>query len=436
MLMEEHNVAADTFGEQVIDPGTAEILQLASEQAEELRQLFLPGERESIEEELRDMLTAHLAAIGLADKAYGDSTGYLPKDVVRRIHASHRQEANDREAVLLYTDGRRLLENFARGDEVSVSAIDPELVLVEPDTPESALFRLATLLWSVPVSRGYGRRLRFLIRDRVNGKLIGIFALGSPVFNLRDRDNWIGWDQDMRRQRLINVMDAFVVGAVPPYSQLLGGKLVAALMGSTEVSEEFDRQYAERKGIIRQKVQTARLVLITTTSALGRSSLYNRLRLPGLIEFQRLGTTSGYGHFHVSEPIFRRMRRLLQVSGHKYASGHQYGDGPNWRMRVIRSSLELLDIEEDSLRHGILREIYAAPLAEHWREYLLGQDVELDLARPPAKRIAEACLRRWMIPRSERRPEYRIWTREDTWALLAGATGDANVKGRESRDHE
>jgi Druantia protein DruA len=38
------------------------------------------------------------------------------------------------------------------------------------------------------VSRGYGRRMRFLIWDQSNEKLIGLIVLGDPVFNLRVRD--------------------------------------------------------------------------------------------------------------------------------------------------------------------------------------------------------------------------------------------------------
>ncbi len=34
--------------------------------------------------------------------------------------------------------------------------------------------------------------MRYLVYDRNNDKLIGIFALTDPVFNLRVRDAWIG----------------------------------------------------------------------------------------------------------------------------------------------------------------------------------------------------------------------------------------------------
>ena len=56
---------------------------------------------------------------------------------------------------------------------------------------------------------------------------MGIIAIGAPVFNLSARDNLIDWNVKARSERLVNVMDAYVLGAVPPYNTLLGGKLVA-----------------------------------------------------------------------------------------------------------------------------------------------------------------------------------------------------------------
>jgi hypothetical protein len=74
-------------------------------------------------------------------------------------------------------------------------------------------------------------------------------------------------------------MDAFVLGAVPPYSSLIGGKLIASLVASQEVGDAFDAKYGTRPGVISQRAKNPRLVLVTVTSALGRSSVYNRLRL-------------------------------------------------------------------------------------------------------------------------------------------------------------
>jgi hypothetical protein len=44
--------------------------------------------------------------------------------------------------------------------------------------------------------------------DNHNGKLIGITAIGDPVFNLSVRDNLIDRDARARGERLVNIMDA------------------------------------------------------------------------------------------------------------------------------------------------------------------------------------------------------------------------------------
>jgi hypothetical protein len=327
----------------------------------------------------------------------------LTKQRVRELHGVHRMEILKKERAFVLERGHDLVKNFATGRQVNPEAIDPELVAVSAETPESDLFRLATLLWSVPVSQGYGRRLRFLVRDRQNGKLIGLFALGDPVFNLKARDEWIGWTHEDRAERLVHIMDAYVVGAVPPYAQLIGGKLIAALMTSAEVVEAHEKKYSGRESLITREVKRARLVLITTTSALGRSSLYNRLAILGGPRFTRIGTTRGFGHFHFSGPTFDLLRNYLAQRGHPYASGHRFGMGPNWRLRVTRAALEDVGYEGDFLlRHGVPREVYAAPLAENWRQVLLGEHQRVRTRVLPAKEIADYCLKRWIIPRSHR----------------------------------
>ena len=189
---------------------------------------------------------------------------------------------------------------FAEGREVEPSRITPELVLIEKsDSLEGYIFRAATLLWSVPVSRGYGRRMRYLVIDKQNEKLVGIFALGDPVFNLKCRDNWIGWNVNQRRQNLVCVLDAYVLGSIPPYSFILGGKLIGSLLAVEEIRRAFRDRYSCGKGIISQAVKDAHLVLVTTTSALGRSSIYNRLRLPNIITFNKITPNQRY---YISSP--------------------------------------------------------------------------------------------------------------------------------------
>ena len=372
---------------------------------------------------LRAEILAHLQTIGLNGNR---PDAPLTKDQVRHVHRLHRQAARDR--ILRALGGRleALKSEIADGVEVDPAAIQPYLVPVRSGTLESDLFRFATLQWSIPVSQGYGRRLRFLVKDRSNGKLIGLFALGDPVFNLRARDKWIGWDQAGRRERLVNVMDAYVVGAVPPYSILLGGKLVTSLMASKEVSEVFDERYGDRKGTISGTQKNARLALITVTSALGKSSMYNRLKLfandenradnPPVVELRKIGATTGYGHFQISDELFSKLRELLRDAEHPYVDGHKFGNGPNWRLRLLRAGLEFLELNADhALKHGIQREVYVMPLACNAKEYLARIESEAAFDPRSVEEISNLAIKRWVAPRAKRDLSFQEFQRRDFW---------------------
>jgi len=377
---------------------------------------------------LRRRIHEHLLGLGFSKNCKGYFLdGEMSKQRIRDLHSAHRQGVLLQNQAFIETHAPELIRFFATGRQVDPSRIAPELVEVKSETAESRLFRLACLLWSVPVSQGFGRRLRFLVRDRQNGCLIGLFALGDPVFNLSARDAWVGWTHKDRSERLVHVMDAYVVGALPPYSLLIGGKLVAALMGCSEVKAAYERKYLGRQAVISGSEHRARLVLLTTTSALGKSSIYNRLNIPNGPRFERIGSTKGFGHFHLSGQVFESLREYLEDHGHPYASGHRFGMGPNWKIRVARKALEMLGIHGNAvLKHGIEREVYAIPLANNCREILLGEHRNVRSRTLPLSEIADFCLDRWVLPRAERDKRYKSFARSRIMECLQnGGPGPA-----------
>ena len=374
---------------------------------------------ESLRVEIRDRVLAHLNHMNVALKRLQSSD---PKEAVRQMHLTQRNSLMERHRKALARHVPRLLDRFALGRDIDPPSIEPQLILVDSRDDSGRLFRLASTLWSVPVSPGYGRRMRYLVEDRSNGKLIAIFALGDPVAGMGARDKWIGWNAKQRRNRLSSVLDAYVCGAMPPYNGLLGGKLVACLMGASEVIEEFDRRYRHKPNH-KGQYKYPRLALITVTSALGRSSMYNRVKLPGLVELRKLeSATSGWGHFQIPDDIFSDMRRLLALVDHRYSSGHQFGDGPNWRLRTIREALTRVGLSTDILRHGISRDVFVMPLATNWEAYLKQETDECELHRPSVGKIASAARTRWIIPRAERMPEWADWGEEDRSRLFEELT--------------
>lgn len=314
----------------------------------------------------------------------------------------------------------RLLSYIASGEDVIPDRIRPRLVLVQPGSEDELLFRYARLHWSIPVSAGYGRRLRFVVYDESNGKLIGIFGLGDPIFGLGPRDRWIGWSHKAKKNRLQCVMDLFVLGAIPPYSHLLCGKLVALLATSRTVREAFRRKYGGRPSYIGRKPLDGRLALLTTTSALGRSSLYNRLRYKDDLVFQSAGFTRGSGDFHFSNGFFGDLRQFALKHCNATAKHTLWGKGFRNRRELVRKTLPLLGLPKEFLYHGVKREIFLAPLASNTAAFLCGDDQRLQYRDLTEEDVFRWFRDRWLLPRAERdksylgfdSKDYRLWRSE------------------------
>src|SRR5437764_954651 len=101
----------------------------------------------------------------------------LDKDSLRHLHSlavEHQRELARKHVQPYESD---LLKCFASGAEILPDRISPRLVPIESDSWEALIFRYAKLHWSVPVSAGYGRRVRFLVVDDQNEKLMGVLGL-------------------------------------------------------------------------------------------------------------------------------------------------------------------------------------------------------------------------------------------------------------------
>lgn len=340
----------------------------------------------------------------------------VTKEDLRCLHAQAVQHriAKAREGLQRFEPA--LLQRLATGARLEPARITPRLVEVRSGSPDELLFRYASLHWSIPVSSGYGRRLRFLVIDNHNDKLIGLIGLGDPVYSLGVRDQWIGWAPAMRRRRLQNVMDAFVLGAVPPYSMLLAGKLVALLTASNEVRAAFRRKYRGSRSLIRRATVDGRLSLITTSSALGRSSIYNRLRYERAFLFQSVGFTKGSGDFHFSNGLYSVIADYARRHCAPTAKERRWGSGFRNRREVIKKCLSRLGLSSEWIYHGVQREVFVAPLAENTIEFLRGDHSRLVWRDYPADALAEYFKHRWLIPRSLSDHRYRTW-RPDEWQL-------------------
>jgi hypothetical protein len=340
----------------------------------------------------------------------------LSKEGIRELHETAVEHRIERARDGLFRVEKDLLRHIASGYEIDPSQMSPRLVEVRPESQEELLFRYASLHWSIPVSSGYGRRLRFLVVDDSNGKLVGLIGLGDPVYSLGPRDEWVGWSPSDRKKRLGHVMDAFVLGAVPPYSFLLCGKLVAMLAASDTVRRAFKRKYGGTRSVIRRKLHDGRLALITTASALGRSSIYNRLRFGDGLLYQSVGFTKGSGEFHFSNGLYGAITEFAEEHCEPTAKQERWGTGFRNRREVIKKCLPALGLSSDWVYHGIEREVFVVPLARNAREFLRGQHTRLLWHQQTEAQMFEYFRDRWMLPRASWDDSFKSWSR-DEWVI-------------------
>ncbi len=359
---------------------------------------------------LRSRIVDNLVKLGFG--ITNDGQLFLPQDkqLVRNAHSiAVKLNISKHRKIIEKHDEEFLNKYIIDGKDLDVANIDPWLETVNDEN--SNLFNWIKLHWSIPISAGYGRRLRYLVKDRTNDAIIGIIGLADPVYGLKDRDSLIGWSADMRRKRLKNVMDAFVLGAVPPYSNVLGGKLIASLLASPRIRNDFRKKYKGTRALISGSVFDGKLAAITTASAYGKSSVYDRIKIKDGPEFRHSGWTSGSGEFHLFSDAYPELVELVKDDVNK-RKNPLWGTGIRNRRVVILEALEKLSLPKTLMYHNLKRELFIMPLGRSSFEFLRGESDIIDYYNLKQEDISDFIIRRWMIPRSVRDQSYLEFRKE------------------------
>lgn len=181
-----------------------------------------------------------------------------------------------------------------------------------------------------------------------------------------------------------SVMELITCGAVPPYRDVLGGKLVAMLMLSRTVVNDFQAKYANRVSLIASAIagkpiyRPSRLALITTSSLYPvGSSQYNRIKVPiggGVLRYCRIGITDSFGTVHFAPDTVECLSRVARLSEFNRRNvNNLFGEGSSPKLRLLRSGLDALGLASDAfLRHHSPRLLYGAALCSNINELLLG----------------------------------------------------------------
>lgn len=211
-----------------------------------------------------------------------------------------------------------------------------------------------------------------------------------------------------------SILELNVCGAIPPYNEILGGKLAALLAISPKVVFDYKKRYGKRPSEIASRmkgkkvIRPANLIYVGTTSlyTVGASQ-YNRLKLPAgflrpgspEIKWQRLkvkiedeapqdedlaqGRTKGYGTLHISRVTLQALEEATHANDVLNVY-HAFGEGPSPKLRIIRQALDSLfqpghrSATDEMSRHEMSRLVYGAWIATNGPALFKGKASEPD----------------------------------------------------------
>ncbi len=240
-----------------------------------------------------------------------------------------------------------------------------------------------------------------------------------------------------------SLMELNVCGAIPPYNEILGGKLVALLATSPQVIHDYKERYSNKASMIASRLKgenvyrPADLVYVGTTSLyyVG-SSQYNRLKIPGDVfgsdfdvVWKKLGMTIGFGTMHISKATTLSLTEATSDGFNRI--NHVFGEGASPKMRLLTMAIrELLEsTNEDSKdfsKHAMSRIVYGVCLARNTADYLMGKakkpDYYTDLThyQEGTQKVIDYWTSRWLESRLNFEPIYERIINFDKQGFLVG----------------
>lgn len=221
-------------------------------------------------------------------------------------------------------------------------------------------------------------------------------------------------------------LEVTVCGAIPPFSEALGGKLVVAQFAHPRVIQAVRTPLGDLVGrtffadALAEEVFSPGMIAITTKGLYaGHSPLYNRSSVPGKgasLIMRKIAETAGQTSTLMSKATAVAARRLVlanEVAGERKVS-NMYGSGGAKRHRVLEVAARQAGLSMDVVNAGIRRPVYGMafvdnPEAVAWENAsplwkIDSDENEVDYV----SRAVEEWRKRWLIKAEARLKENDI----------------------------
>ncbi len=177
------------------------------------------------------------------------------KETYRQIHDFSKKEQINLQKNFVEEGFETVRKYLVNGKDLNPSEIELEFRMIEEGTEEHKIYRWWNLVWwSVPYQRAYGRQMRFLLWDKTHNAPFGLIGLQSPVLKMSIRDNYLQIPNETLDLWGNKSMQAQRLGAIPPYNQLLGGKMVAMALTASELRRAYKKKYKDTETLMQKRI--------------------------------------------------------------------------------------------------------------------------------------------------------------------------------------
>lgn len=254
-----------------------------------------------------------------------------------------------------------------------IEQLNPIARVVRTDDDEQTWLQTRIFCHSADYEQTPGRYFKILVEDD-NGRILGFAAIASDIPSMKPRDEYIGWDKDIRMKGagqgkiLHSAVGTTIASTQPLGFNFLGGKLVAGLVTSKPVRDFWQKSYNNV------------LVGMTTTSLYGPFSMYNNHKW-----WHGCGVTAGKVTIKPDERFYKTWHDWLKEhKSQKYNEMMTQKEGVSGpvtsaKMRVLNMIYGIVGIRAVNYNHGFERGIYYSSFYENTKEFLCGKIEEKEL---------------------------------------------------------
>lgn len=298
------------------------------------------------------------------------------KNFLRSIHKKRKLEQLHKYRYFL-KNYYSLVREYYKGVEINPEDIQLEIRFIDPKKKpeEYILFKWWNLVWwSLPYEKSVGRRICYMLFDINHNLPFGLVVLQSPVLYCKARDEYLGITKENRDYWINQSLYGQRIGALPPYNEILGGKMVAMSLSSMEIRKEYRKRYHNKVTSKKRRVLPSRILFLYTLSAYGRSKIYEELYYKSRPLSIFVGYSSGAGTFHIPDKIYRELLSLLgNVNTSVFVN-------PSRKLKLVSKAFKIIGLYGFEY-HNIKRAIYLFPHVYNLIEIIRNGD------KPKWKRI-------------------------------------------------